>query len=155
MGLTNVIVTNLDGKKLKGMPRRPRFPGPGLRPMEHQPSICKKELFKISFCAIQSKMLRIPKSNLPGEHQPLSSYALTCALPVSRWLLNSALHKSNKLKGMPRRPRFGAPRHALPVEVRCYTCVYGCLARDARCNTMPYLTADAVVSYMSRAKHPM
>ena len=40
----------------------------------------------------------------------------------------------------------------LPVEVRCYISCFRGLARDARCNTMSHLTADAGLSYMSRRK---
>ena len=44
----------------------------------------------------------------------------------------------------------------LSVDVRCYiSCVNTCLARNTRCNTMSHLSADAVFSYMSRAKCPM
>ena len=32
----------------------------------------------------------------------------------------------------------------LPVEVRCYLSCFRCLVRNARCNTMTHLTADAV-----------
>ena len=32
----------------------------------------------------------------------------------------------------------------LPVEVRCYTSCFRRLVRNARCNTMSHLTADAV-----------
>ena len=32
----------------------------------------------------------------------------------------------------------------LPMEVRCYISCFRCLARNARCNTMSHLTADAV-----------
>ena len=42
----------------------------------------------------------------------------------------------------------------LPVEVRCYISCFRCLARNARCNTMSHLTADAAFSYASRAKTP-
>ena len=41
----------------------------------------------------------------------------------------------------------------LPVEVRCYISRFGCLARNARCNTMSHLTADAGFSCTSRASY--
>ena len=34
--------------------------------------------------------------------------------------------------------------YLLPVEVRCYISCFRCLARNTGCNTMSYLTADAV-----------
>ena len=46
----------------------------------------------------------------------------------------------------------GAPPH---VEVRCYISCFRCLARNARCNTMSHLTADALFSFTSRAKRMM
>jgi hypothetical protein len=42
--------------------------------------------------------------------------------------------------------------HVLPMEVRCYIRLFPRLARNARCSTTSHLTADAVVSYMSREK---
>ena len=38
----------------------------------------------------------------------------------------------------------------LPVEVRCYILCLGCLARNARCNTMSHFTAAAMLLYTSR-----
>jgi len=42
-----------------------------------------------------------------------------------------------------------------PVKARCCIHVVRCLARNIRCNATSHLTAGAVLSYMSRAKHPM
>ena len=58
----------------------------------------------------------------------------------------SALSKSTRARPATR---------LLPVEVRCYISRCRCLARNARCNTTSHLTADAVFSCISRAKHLM
>ena len=46
-------------------------------------------------------------------------------------------------------------RYVIPVEVRSYILCFGCLVRNAGCNTMSHLNTDAGCSYMSRAKRIM